>query len=1082
MKSEIPALLCGGSFAALWEAFAVGFRCRRIYRKETTRQRAYKEAEMQFLDKRVKVICEELKKLRVKQTFAMDNWKYREGNFIRPEDAAACEETEPGKEVWEDFDCQTMHWYGKDRHYWFRTVYTVPRELDGKRMWFHVRTQIDEWDDAKNPQFLLFVNGEAVQGIDMNHREVFLNPCAKAGEEITLELQAYTGILHSEFNLITQMQEIDERIEKLYYDLWVPLAAFTRMEEDDKNRRDIEEILNQTVNFLDLRTPYSEEFYRTLDEASAYIEEALYSKRAGYSDVIATCIGHTHIDVAWWWTVAQTREKVARSFATVLKLMEEYPNYRFMSSQPQLYAFLKERYPELYEKVKERIREKRWEPEGGMWVEADCNLTSGESLVRQFMHGKRFFREEFGVDNRILWLPDVFGYSGALPQIMKKCGIDYFMTTKLAWNQFNKVPYDTMMWRGIDGTQVLTHLVTTLGVEQPVSNFFTTYNGMLHPDAIMGGWMRYQNKDINNDILISYGYGDGGGGPTREMLETSLRMEKGVKGIPKVRQEFARTYFDELKERVEKDRRLPVWEGELYFEYHRGTLTSMGRNKRSNRKSELGLMDLELLSVLASGTMNYPASELDSMWKVVLLNQFHDILPGSSIREVYEVTGEEYAQLAGQLSSMTEERMRAIAGPGGGITVFNTTGKRRDDVVSLEGFTGGALMDGEGEVYPVQRTANGAVVYVKNIPSKGYKSFAVVDSAADTGTLCPFELTDDYELETPFYKVKLDNQGMFTSIYDKENDREVVQEGHRANLLRMYEDKPIYFDNWDIDIYYTEKFWDVDQVERMEWTELGPVRAVLSITRKASNSVIDQEIIFYAKSRRIEFVTHVDWKEHQTLLKVHFPVAVHTDEATFDVQFGNLTRKTHQNTSWDVARFESCGQKWMDLSEGHYGVSLLNDCKYGHSVKDSNMALTLIKSGIEPNPVADQEEHVFTYSIYPHAEGWRAAGTVEEAYKLNQPLLARIGTEPGKEYSFACADRKNVILETVKRAEDGEGTVIRMYESENALTKTKLTVNAPFEQAWICNLLEERERQAAVCGNEIEVVLKPYEVVTVLIK
>ena len=268
--------------------------------------------------------------------------------------------------------------------------------------------------------------------------------------------------------------------------------------------------------------------------------------------MIATCIGHTHIDVAWWWTVAQTREKVARSFATVLKLMEEYPNYKFMSSQPQLYVFLKERYPELYEKVKERIREKRWEPEGGMWVEADCNLTSGESLVRQFMHGKRFFREEFGVDNRILWLPDVFGYSGALPQIMKKCGIDYFMTTKLAWNQFNKVPYDTMRWRGIDGTEVLTHLITTLDVEQPVANFFTTYNGMLHPGAVMGGWMRYQNKDINNDILISYGYGDGGGGPTREMLEISVRMEKGVKGIPKVRQEFARTYFDELKDRVKE--------------------------------------------------------------------------------------------------------------------------------------------------------------------------------------------------------------------------------------------------------------------------------------------------------------------------------------------------------------------------------------------------------------------------------------------------------------------------------------------------------------------------------------------------
>ena len=976
-----------------------------------------------------------------------------------------------------------MHWYGKDRHYWFKAVYRVPQELDGKRMWMHVRTQIDEWDDAKNPQFLLFVNGEAVQGIDMNHRDVFLRPQARAGEELTLELQAYTGILHTEFNLIVEMQEIDCEIEKLYYDLWVPLAAFSRMEEDDKNRRDIEEILNTTVNFLDLRTPYSEEFYRTLREAAGYIGQALYTDHAGYKDVIATCIGHTHIDVAWWWTVEQTREKVGRSFATVLKLMEEYPNYKFMSSQPQLYAFLKERYPELYAKAKERIEEKRWEPEGGMWLEADCNLTSGESLVRQFIHGKRFFKEEFGVDNRILWLPDVFGYSGALPQIMKKCGIDYFMTTKLAWNQFNKIPHDTMRWRGIDGSEVLTHLITTLGVSQPIKDFFTTYNGMLHPDAIMGGWMRYQNKDINNDILISYGYGDGGGGPTREMLETSLRMEKGVKGIPTVRQEFARTYFEELEERVKDNRRLPVWEGELYFEYHRGTLTSIARNKRSNRKSELGLMDLELLCVMSRQTQAYPAQELDAMWKLVLLNQFHDILPGSSIHEVYEVTKAEYEQLAAQLAERSEKCRRAIAGEGEAVTVFNTIGRVRDDVVCLGDLEAEALADADGAVYPVQKTASGSIAYVKNLPSKGYKSFRIAgkSEAAGEAAVKPFTLQGLYDLETPFYRVKLDEQGMFTSIYDKENEREVVQEGQRANLLRMYEDKPIYFDNWDVDIYYTEKFWDVDGVEQMEWTEVGPVRAVLEITRKASNSTIRQQVIFYALSRRIEFVTKVDWKEHQTLLKVHFPVAVHTDEAAFDVQFGNLTRKTHRNTSWDVARFESCGQKWMDLSEGHYGVSLLNDCKYGHSVQDSNMALTLIKSGIEPNPTADQEEHEFTYAIYPHAEGWRAAGTVDEAYKLNQPLTAQTGTADGGAYSFAGVDRANVVLETVKMAEDESGIVLRMYESENALTKARLTVNTAFEKAYVCNLLEEIETEAVVNGNEIEVVLKPYEVVTVLL-
>ncbi|MCM1058656.1 MAG: alpha-mannosidase, partial [Firmicutes bacterium] len=787
------------------------------------------------------------------------------------------------------------------------------------------------------------------------------------------------------------------------------------------------------------------------------------------------------IDVAWWWTVEQTREKTGRSFATVLKLMEEYPNYKFMSSQPQLYAFLKERYPELFEKIKERVKEGRWEPEGGMWVESDTNLTSGESLVRQFMHGKRFFKEEFGVDNRILWLPDVFGYTGALPQIMKKCGIDYFMTTKLAWNQFNKVPYDTMMWRGIDGTEVLTHLITTLGVGQPVSNFFTTYNGILHPDSIMGGWMRYQNKDINNDILISYGYGDGGGGPTREMLETSKRMEKGVKGIPMVRQEFARTYFDELKERVAGNRRLPVWEGELYFEYHRGTLTSMGRNKRSNRKTELGLMDLELLSVLAKDKAAYPAEELNAMWKKTLLNQFHDILPGSSIHQVYEVTKEEYAQLKEEIDRLTEERSRLLAGNGDRVMIMNTTGKTRDDVACLGECSADYLTDENGTLYPVQQTKEGAVAFVKGIPSKGYRMFRKGtyrdgQPAAESA----FTLSDQYTLETPFYKVHFAANGEIEQIYDKENDREVVQPGKTLNQFRMYEDKPIYFDNWDIDIYYTEKSWNVDGIESMEWTELGSVRAVLEITRKASKSTITQEIIFYADQRRIEFRTHVDWKEHQTLLKVHFPVAVHTDEATFDIQFGNLTRKTHSNTSWDVARFESCGQKWIDLSEGHYGVSLLNDCKYGHSVKDSNMALTLIKSGIEPNPVTDQEEHDFTYALYPHAETWRAAGTVAEAYKLNQPLKAeRNARDEGLESaSFAAVKAPNVIIETIKQAEDGEGVILRMYESENSYTKTTVTVNTDFTKAYVCNLLEEAEQTADRNGREISVVLKPYEVVT----
>ena len=1030
---------------------------------------------IEFLDKRVNNICNELKKLTVKQRYETTHWLYKTGNFLRPENAD--EDPVP----FEPFDCKTMHWYGPDIHYWFRADVTVPESFDGKPLWMHVCTQIDEWDDAKNPQFLLFVDGKVTQGIDMNHRDVLLTRCAKAGETYRLELQAYTGILHTEFNLIVDLREIDPEIQGLYYDLAVPLQAFPRLEPDGKPRRDLERVLNDAVNLLDLRHPYDGNFYQSVSEARAFLKQALYTDLAGDDDVIATCIGHTHIDVAWWWTVAQTREKVCRSFATVLKLMEEYPDYKFMSSQPQLYYFLKERYPELYEQIKKRVAEGRWEPEGGMWVEADCNLTSGESLVRQFLYGKRFFKEEFGVDNRILWLPDVFGYSGALPQIMAKCGIDYFMTTKLAWNQFNKMPYDTFRWRGIDGTEILTHLITTLGVGQDEKDFFTTYNGMLHPDAILGGWHRYQQKDINNDILISYGYGDGGGGPTREMLETSSRMDKGIEGVPKVRQAFARTYFDELKERVEGNKRLPTWEGELYFEYHRGTYTSMARNKRSNRKAELHMMDLELLGVLADPKVAYPDAELDGLWHGILINQFHDILPGSSIHEVYEVTKKEYEEMEAQISVLTDERVRALIREGEGVTVLNTTGFERDDVVELGDCDAEALLDENGSVYPVQQTRKGAVAFVKDLPSKGYKTFGKVSAGEEKRPFCLS--SDSHALETPFYQVVFDKNGCIGQIYDKENDRTVLKPGEAGNLMRVYEDKPIYYDNWDVDIYYTEKFWDVTDLRGFSWVEMGPVRATLRLERQFSHSTITQEIHFYADLRRIDFETTVDWKEHQSLLKVHFPVDVHTDEATFEIQYGNVTRKTHRNTSWDKARFESCGQKWMDVSEGHYGVSLLNDCKYGHSVKDSCIGLTLIKSGTEPNPTTDQEMHFFTYSLYPHAETWKAAGTVPQAFFLNQPALVSKGGKPGESFSLASLNVPNVVLETVKKAEDGDGVILRMYECENARTPVTLTFNRPFASAESCNCLEEPDGEPVkVDGNKVSFLVKPFEIKTIRIR
>ncbi len=1026
---------------------------------------------MRFAKERAQIIADQLKFYSVEKTSFVDGWKVKEGCFITPEEAEVAE----GE--WRDFDNTKELWYGPDRHYWFRNDITIPSDMDGKEVWFLVRTQLENGDDGRNPQFLVFVNGLVTQGLDINHKEILLTTKAKGGETLRVDLQAYTGTLHNEFKLRTDLLVINPETNALYYDIQVPLWGLNRMEADKRPRVEIEEVVNDTINLLDLRNPGSKEFHESVKTASEYIGKHLYEDLSGYSDVIATCIGHTHIDVAWLWTVAQVRQKACRSFATVLKLMDEFPDYKFMSSQPQLYKFVKERHPEEYARIKERVKEGRWEPEGGMWVEADCNLTSGESLVRQFIYGKRFFKEEFGKDNRVLWLPDVFGYNGNLPQIMKKSGIDYFMTTKLAWNQFDKIPFDTFNWEGIDGSTVFTHLITTLGVGQSLNSYFTTYNGMLHPDSIMGGWERYQNKDINNDILVSFGWGDGGGGPTRVMLETAKRMKHGIKGIPKVRQEGSRTYFEELEKKVGNSKRLPRWVGELYFEYHRGTLTSMGRNKRSNRKTEYMMMELELLATLAAlKGAKYPKAEMDDMWEIILRNQFHDILPGSSIKEVYDVTKVEYEEIAKEIKTLEDERTACVVGQGNDTVLFNTLGFDRDDVVTFTGEVPEAFAYGN-DVYPVQKTADGGVAYVKHIPSKGYVTLTPAAGKAENR----LNISGN-NIETPFYRISIDKFGGFTSIYDKEAERELLLPERTGNELRVYEDKPMCFSNWDIDVYYQEKSWRVDEVTDFEWIEKGPVRATLSVGLKMGDTVIRQKIMFYADTRRIDFETYVDWKFSEHLMKVHFPLDIHTDEARFDIQFGNLTRKIHKNTSWDFARFESCGHKWADVSEGGYGVSLMNDCKYGYSVLDHNLSLTLIKSGTDPQ-AADREEHFFTYSLYPHLGGFAAQNTVHESFNLNVPVKVIAGAPEKDRFSFMSIDCDNVVLETIKHAENGDGIIVRLYETENTRCRVNLSTAFDIKNVTETNLTEDETLgDVKANGKNFSFEIKPYEVKTFRIR
>ncbi len=1050
--------------------------------------------DMNLRQQRVLKIVEDLNKYTRLQGAPITGIKVKKAKVFTPAEADACEIP------WQEYDSAKDTWPGPDTHYWFRAEVTVPESFDGKALWIEAATQIRFWD-AVNPQFLAFINGEVVQGLDCNHRDILVTKHAKAGETFTLDLQAYTGRDNDRtsgttagLRLFASLVEYDAPVKELLYNLMVPVKIVKHLDENQAIRGKLQNAMEHAINLIDFRVPQSDEFHASVVEANEYLNKVVFDELTGNEDVLVTCIGSTHIDIAWWWTVEQTREKAARSFATALKFMDEYPDYKFMSSQPQLYEFVKDRYPALFERIKQRVKEGRWEAEGGMWIEADCNVTSGESLIRQFIYGKRFFKEEFDKDNKVLWLPDVFGYSAALPQIMKKCGIEYFMTTKISWNQYNKLPVDTFMWKGIDGTEIFTHLITAQEEGQPKESFNTGYGVRLQPITVAKTWERYQHKEMSQDVLLSYGHSDGGGGPTRDMIENGVRLLKGFAGIGKVRMELVKPYFDELRERCLASGKLRKWDGELYLEYHRGTYTSMARNKKANRKSEYLYQDLEFYSNWAKKYgMAYPEEMLRRNWKTILVNQFHDILPGSSIHEVYEVTKQEYEQIQAEGNAALNERLEVLAANASGakeneVVVFNSLSFDRDEYIAVDAadypdVTGFA--DECGNVSPVQKTYDGKLLFkAAGIPAKGMKVFAPVCAEE---ACKPFIITDD-KIITPFYQIDLDEAYQFTSIYDSKNERELLTEGEKGNVLMVYEDKPIYYDNWDIDIYYDQKYWPVEDVQSAKWIEVGSERAVLEIKRQFLSSTIVQKVIFYADDPRIDFDTYVDWKQFNLLLKVLFPVDINTKEATFDIQFGNVSRPTHKNTSWDQAKFETCGHKWADLSEGGYGVSILNDCKYGYGIHEGILGLTLLKSGILPNPTTDQEEHTFTYALLPHDGSWKESDVIEQAYRLNIPArtvcVKQAAKADDKQYLKLCdrSGKGNVIVETIKQAENGEGTVVRIFECKNMRTNETLTLPADVKEVKLCDMLENEVADLPISDGKVAFTIRPYEILTLLLK
>lgn len=980
--------------------------------------------------------------------------------------------------------------WGHEGAWWdFFCHISIPHGFCG-RVILKIRTGFEDGWEAVNPQFVVRVDGHIEQAFDTKHTELTLQQEALPYASFDIMLNAYAGAPAANQErgrypvMELLLQDINEPLCQLLYDIQVPYQAAILLPEGDRERETTLEVLAQTLDRLDLRRPNSEAFDTSISDARAFIKKTYYDKRRQILPIaVAESVGHTHIDVAWLWDLEQTRHKAVRSFATVLKLMELYPEYTFMSSQPALYKMVKEDEPELYARIKEAVRSGRWEVEGGMWVEADCNIAGGESLARQFLHGQTFFQREFGKKSRILWLPDVFGYSAALPQIMQQAGIDFFMTTKLSWSEFNLSPYDTFLWKGIDGSEVLTHFSPSRDYTEGKATghdglaHFTTYNAQITPSQIRGGWQRFQQKGLDDHYLVTFGYGDGGGGPTDWMLENARRLAIPMPGTPVVQMSQARPFFEALEERVAIDPRLPKWSGELYLEYHRGTYTAMARNKRDNRKMELMLRDVELWSVYAEKLcgITYPKDALYDIWEDLLTLQFHDILPGSSIKKVYDDSAEMYARRFRELEMLRNTAIQSLSQrTHGDVLAFNSLSHVRDDIIwfAAPGNVR-ALRNAEGAVFPVQHVDGRACAFVRAM-----QPMAVTPLWFVREDVSPQPLRMDTKgFETPLLQGTFDRAMRIVSLIDKRTGRQVAKPGEALNRIVCYENKPHNYDAWDINIYYNRRHWDVDNVVRATVVSVGPVLALMRVVYSYMRSTITQDIIVYRDSMRIDFATTVDWKEVQYLLKAHFPVDVFYNEATYDIQYGNIRRPTHKNTSWDVARFEVCAHKWADVSEDGYGVSLLNDCKYGHSIDEEGMALTLLKSSKNPNPEADQEVHTFTYSLLPHEGGWREGGTVDAAYGLNIPVQAVPGhsgvetVEP-----FAAVESPNIIIEAVKKAQNGDGYVIRLYECFGRRTKSTLELGFVPSAVHACNILEEPAEGVPFNGKQIAFEIAPYEI------
>ena len=976
---------------------------------------------------------------------------------------------------WAEVTDETI-WGAPQRYFWFAGDVVVPEAAAGRPLWLEVIAQFGRTMGRSDPQCLVRIDGQIVQAADFHHRRVRLAEAAEPGRRYEVMIEAGTIEDRRQIGFACQPVAQDVAAEALYFDLATPLDVARHLPETDHRRDLIRGTVYEALNALDLRPGNPERQAKSVARARE-IAAKIYETADTEARPVVTVTGHTHIDVAWLWRVRETRQKMARSVSTALRLMDDYPDYVFMYNQGYLLDTLAQDYPELFEALRGRRDTGQFEVEGALWLEPDANMTGSESLVRHILKGVRYHQETFGVRPRIVWLPDTFGYCAALPQVMALAGLEVFVTHKMSWNDTNRMPNEVFWWEGIDGTRVPTYFLTTQPAD--ATSIGTNYGPDLTPSHVMGALRRYAQKETQNKLWLCYGLGDGGGGPTREMLERIRRMEKGIPGCPKVEHGPMGPFFSDLVARMRAaPEAYPAWVGELYLEFHRGTFTSVAEVKRNNRGAEAVMREVEALAVLADlrGAAAYPAKEIAALWDVVLLNQFHDILPGSSIGEVYADSRAEFEDFFERA-----DRLKArLAGALGGDLLANPFGTPRRALVRIAGEAPVAL---NGAASQGAVGADGTAVQLvpsPQVPATG-AALVTVEAATAQASGDGGLSASAAHLENAHLRAEFDSAGRLVSLTDKATGREALT--GLANRLQAFRDLPAQYDAWDIDLTYQDQQWEIDDLVSAEVVETGPYRAAVRFEWRYEASRIVQVISLEAAARQLEVDCVMDWRDPHTLVKAAFPLAARSAETVAETQFGHVRRPTHRNTSWDAARFEAPMHRWVAMAEPGFGAALLNDCKYGYDAEGSLVRLSLLRAPTWPWDGADIGRHQMRYGIAVF-EDLGEVPALAEAF--NHPMtLIRAETHGAAAPAGGLVEvaAGGIAVEAVKRSEDGASVILRLWEREGRRQVAQLAFDVPVRAVWAADLLEAAGETLEIAPEgRLSLAFGPFEIRTLKVQ